>query len=103
MSGLPLGVEQHLVFFKKLLGSKIVLRQQRAPLYSANDLGRSRYGKSNRNWRGLFRARNPKILAEWYRDHLGISFVPDNFDDPCWQQAAGPTVYTPFPEDTDYF
>lgn len=25
----------------------------------------------------LFRARDPKALAEWYRDHLGVSLVPD--------------------------
>jgi glyoxylase I family protein len=51
----------------------------------------------------FFRAQNPKSLAEWYRDHLGISLVPDNYEDPCWRQVAGPTVYAPFPEDTDYF
>jgi len=50
----------------------------------------------------FFRAQNPKMLAEWYRDHLGISLVPDNYDDPTWQQLAGPTVYAPFPEDTTY-
>jgi glyoxylase I family protein len=51
----------------------------------------------------FFRARQPKALAEWYRDHLGVNVVPDNYDDPPWQQQAGPTVYAPFPEDTSYF
>jgi len=51
----------------------------------------------------FFRARDPKALAEWYRRHLGIDLVPENYDDPPWQQQAGPTVYAPFPEDTSYF
>jgi len=51
----------------------------------------------------FFRARQPKVLSEWYRNHLGVDVVPDNYDDPPWQQQAGPTVYAPFPEDTKYF
>jgi len=51
----------------------------------------------------FFRARQPKALAEWYHDHLGVDVVPDNYDDPPWQQQAGPTAYSPFPEDTEYF
>jgi glyoxylase I family protein len=51
----------------------------------------------------FFRAREPKVLANWYRDHLGVDVVPDNYDDPPWQQQAGPTAYAPFPEDTKYF
>jgi len=51
----------------------------------------------------FFRARDPKALAEWYRRHLGIDFVPENYDDSPWQQQAGPTLYAPFPEDTSYF
>jgi len=53
---------------------------------------------------GVFiRARDPKALAEWYRDHLGVPLVPDNYDDPPWQQQAGPTGFAPFPQDTKYF
>jgi glyoxylase I family protein len=26
----------------------------------------------------FFRAREPKALAEWCRDHLGVDVVPDN-------------------------
>jgi glyoxylase I family protein len=33
----------------------------------------------------------------------GCGVVPDNYDDPPWQQQAGPTAYAPFPEDTKYF
>ena len=51
----------------------------------------------------FFRARDPRALAEWYRQHLGVDLVPDNYDDPPWQQQAGPTAFAPFPEDTNYF
>lgn len=51
----------------------------------------------------FFRARNPKALAEWYRDHLGVAVVPDNYHGLPWQQQAGPTAYAPFPDDTNYF
>ena len=51
----------------------------------------------------FFRARQPKTLAVWYRDHLGVDLVPENYNDPPWQQQAGPTAFAPFPEDTKYF
>ena len=51
----------------------------------------------------FFRARDPKALAAWYRDHLGVDPVPENYDDPSWRQQAGPTAFAPFPEDTKYF
>jgi glyoxylase I family protein len=51
----------------------------------------------------FFRSREPKALAKWYRDHLGVDVVPDNYDDPGWRQQAGPTAFAPFPEDTRYF
>ncbi len=44
----------------------------------------------------FFRSRDPKELAQWYQLHLGI-------DHQVWQQAAGPTAFTPFAMDTDYF
>jgi glyoxylase I family protein len=44
----------------------------------------------------FFRSRDPKKLAQWYQLHLGI-------DHQVWQQAAGPTAFTPFAIDTDYF
>ena len=44
----------------------------------------------------FFRSRDPKKLAQWYQLNLGI-------DHRVWQQAAGPTVFTPFAMDTDYF
>jgi glyoxylase I family protein len=51
----------------------------------------------------FFRARQPKELADWYRDHLGFSVVPSDYEDPPWRQQAGPTAFAPFPEDTTYF
>ena len=52
----------------------------------------------------FFRSRDPKALARWYREHLGvIPVVPDNYDEPGWEQQAGPTGFAPFPEDTKYF
>jgi len=53
---------------------------------------------------GLFvRARDPKALAQWYRDHLGVTPVPLNYEELPWRQEAGPTAFAPFPETTDYF
>ena len=51
----------------------------------------------------FFRSRDPKTLAQWYRDHLGISLVPTGEGEEPWQQEAGPTAFSPFPETTDYF
>jgi glyoxylase I family protein len=51
----------------------------------------------------FFRAADPTALAHWYRDHLGIALVPSSYDEPPWQQEAGPTVFAPFPASTSYF
>lgn len=51
----------------------------------------------------FFRAKDPNRLAEWYRFHLGIDLIPTDGDQEPWQQAAGPTAFSPFPEDTEYF
>src|SRR3979490_1329899 len=51
----------------------------------------------------FFACRDPKALAAWYRDPLGIDPAPADYGQPVWQQAAGPTVFAPFPKDTDYF
>jgi predicted enzyme related to lactoylglutathione lyase len=47
----------------------------------------------------FFRARDTKGLAEWYQTHLGIGEPPYGL----WTQEAGPTVFAPFSEDSDYF
>lgn len=51
----------------------------------------------------FFRAHDPKMLAQWYQDHLGVSILPQNNGDPVWQQQAGPTAFAPFGEKTTYF
>lgn len=51
----------------------------------------------------FFRARDPRSLAGWYRDHLGVMVTPANYDAEVWRQEAGPTVLAPFPESTPYF
>jgi predicted enzyme related to lactoylglutathione lyase len=51
----------------------------------------------------FFRARDPKALAQWYQDHLGVFLTPRSKDDPVWNQQAGPTAFSPFPEKTNYF
>lgn len=51
----------------------------------------------------FFRSNDPVALAHWYRDHLGIDLVPQDFDTRPWQQEAGATVFAPFAADTDYF
>ena len=51
----------------------------------------------------FFRARNPSAMAEWYQKHLGIDPVPADYSQQPWTQAAGPTVFAPFPQDSDYF
>lgn len=40
------------------------------------------------------------MLATWYQGHFGISKVSNG---PPWNQEAGPTVFAPFPADTEYF
>ena len=47
----------------------------------------------------FFRAKDPEALHEWYQKHLGL--VAD--DAYQWMQQSGPTVFMPFPLDTDHF
>jgi glyoxylase I family protein len=47
----------------------------------------------------FFRAQDPKGLQEWYRTHLGV--VVD-FASP-WTPEPGPTLFMPFPQNTDHF
>jgi len=49
----------------------------------------------------FFRAKDPKALNAWYAEHLGASGGPNT--DAVWQQEAGPTVWSAFDADTDYF
>ena len=51
----------------------------------------------------FFKAKEPKVLAQWYADHLGISMTPTDYGVEPWQQAARPTVFAPFAATTKYF
>ena len=51
----------------------------------------------------FFRSKDPAGLAKWYAEHLGVLEVPTDYAQPVWTQGAGPTVFAPFPADTDYF
>jgi predicted enzyme related to lactoylglutathione lyase len=51
----------------------------------------------------FFRAQDPKKLARWYQDHLGIVIIPASKNDTVWKQEAGPTAFAPFAEKTTYF
>jgi glyoxylase I family protein len=51
----------------------------------------------------FFKAKDPKALAKWYEDNLGIPPVPTSYDGPSWETAAGTTVFAPFAQDTKYF
>jgi glyoxylase I family protein len=46
----------------------------------------------------FFRAADPLALSAWYAEHLGVTG-----GDPMWTQEAGPTVFAPFEETSDYF
>ncbi len=46
----------------------------------------------------FFRSHDPKVLKEWYINVLGV-----DIQEMVWQQQAGPTVFEPFKQDTDYF
>jgi hypothetical protein len=51
----------------------------------------------------FFRARDPAALGKRYRDHIGIDLAPVSYSEAPWSQEAGPTVFAPFPSDTDHF
>ena len=52
----------------------------------------------------FFRARDPKALAAWYRDHLGVPVDRDQTYGPFASAGAGEiTVWSAFPKDTEYF
>ena len=51
----------------------------------------------------FFRAHDPKALGSWYQQHLGVSLTPSSYEEPVWEQEAGPTVFAPFPETSGYF
>jgi predicted enzyme related to lactoylglutathione lyase len=48
----------------------------------------------------FFRSKDSKALGQWYEDHFGINGMATGY---IWNQAAGPTVFSPFASDTKYF
>jgi len=52
----------------------------------------------------FFKARDPKALAQWYRQHLGVPVEPDQVHGAFTSTAPGEmTVWSAFPTDTKYF
>lgn len=56
----------------------------------------------------FFRAKDPKALGAWYREHLGVGggCVADPGEEPnewVWKTRGGPMVFAPFKADSDYF
>ena len=51
----------------------------------------------------FFRAANPAGLSRWYAEQLGVDAPPETYEAHVWEQEAGPTVFAPFPDDSDYF
>jgi glyoxylase I family protein len=51
----------------------------------------------------FFRAKDPKALALWYQQHLGILTIPTADGETAWRQEAGTTAFTPFKETSNYF
>ena len=47
----------------------------------------------------FFRARDRDALRAWYAEHFGVGSAPYGL----WETQAGPSVFEPFPADTDYF
>ena len=51
----------------------------------------------------FFRAKETGKVSKWYADNLGINLPPSDYESQPWIQDAGPTVFSPFQHDTDYF
>ena len=76
-----------------------------APLSADDHLSKPEEAQSERQTvlgiGGLFfRAQDPAALAAWYEKHLGINPVPTSYEVEPWSQEAGPTVFSPFPENS---
>lgn len=51
----------------------------------------------------FFRARDPEALTRWYEANLGVAAPPPSYDVRSWEQESGPTVFAPFPGDSEHF
>lgn len=50
----------------------------------------------------FFRGNDPEKLNDWYEKHLGISHVPQSYEEEPWRQKEGATVFCSFDEGNDY-
>lgn len=91
---------------RKYLVLGYLILQTTAPLFAAQ-AGTTQDGKPIEKVLGIgglfFRAQDPKALAKWYRDNLGVSLIPDNSEASPWTQEAGPTAFAPFAMNSGYF
>jgi hypothetical protein len=79
-------------FFLGVVGAAAAARAEGADMEKVTGIG------------GLFfRAKDPKVLAKWYSDHLGVDLVPSKSGDSPWRQESGTCAFQPFPETTTYF
>jgi predicted enzyme related to lactoylglutathione lyase len=56
----------------------------------------------------FFRAKDPEGLKAWYREHLGVgggigTDEKGQSNEWLWYPEAGPMVFEPFNQDSDYF
>ncbi|MEV2268634.1 VOC family protein [Nonomuraea africana] len=51
----------------------------------------------------FFRASDSGALSRWYEHHLGVGGPPPTYEHRSWEQEAGPTVFAPFPGDSEHF
>lgn len=51
----------------------------------------------------FFKAKDPKKLAAWYDDNLGVTRTPESYDGTPWRAGPGVTVFAPFEAKTTYF
>lgn len=55
----------------------------------------------------FFKCKDPQAMKQWYEEHLGIPQDPYGYTFKWYEQRdsdlVGRTVWSPFPEDTDYF
>lgn len=51
----------------------------------------------------FWRSRDPKALAKWYEDNLGIKAPGEDYGTIPWEQDAGICVFVPVKADTQMF
>src|SRR4051812_34493846 len=49
----------------------------------------------------FFRSEDPKALAVWYQDRLGVTTVPESYGGEAWRQQGGGTGFAPFERDSE--